>query len=286
MTSVVVVSHNEGAWLRRTVVGLLAGLPGDGEVVVVDDDSTDGSVAGLEGDRVRVVRPEARLGIARARNLGASWARGDVLIFSDAHVDAPPGFAGPLREALDGPGVGAVGPAITDVDRPAALAYGFRWGDELLTPEWLDWPGYDAAPVPMLGGAFLAIRADLFRELGGFDPGLILFGCEDAELALRLWTLGRECLVVPAVEVAHQFRRYHPYEVPWAAILHNLLRVAVVHFGPARTRRVVARIAAHADFPAAFALLADGDAWDRRRDLRARRCRDDDWFCARFAMDW
>jgi len=286
MTSVVVVSHNEGPWLRRTVAGLLAGLADAGEVVVVDDASTDGSAAGLEGDRVRVIRPEARLGIARARNLGAAWARGDLLIFCDAHVDVGAGFAGPLRDALDRPGAGAAGPAIADVDRPEARAYGFRWADATLTPRWLGWPGPEAAPVPMLGGAFLAIRAEVFRAAGGFDPGLILFGCEDAELALRLWTGGRECLVVPAVEVAHQFRRVHPYAVPWAAILHNLLRVAVVHLGPERTRQVVARIAGHAAFPAAFARLADGDAWERRRDVRAGRCRDDDWFFARFGMDW
>ena len=284
MISAVVVSHDEGPWLGRTVAGLLAG--GDGEVVVVDDGSTDGSAEGLDGGRVRVIRPEGRLGIARARNLGASWARGDVLVFSDAHVDAPPGFAGPLAAALDRPGVGAVGPAIADVDRPEARAYGFRWADATLTPEWLAWPGPDPAPVPMLGGGFLALRREVFREVGGFDPGLILFGAEDAELGLRLWTLGYECLVVPAVEVAHQFRRHHHYAVPWQAVLHNLLRVAVVHFGPGRTERLVARVAGHPAFPAALARLAEGDAWTRRREVRAARRRDDDWFFERFPMDW
>src|SRR5262249_37662613 len=111
--SVVVVSHNEGENLGLTVDSLLAALPDDAEVVVVDDVSTDGSIEALPEGRVRVVRPEARLGIAAARNLGAARSRGEVIVFSDAHVDVPPGFLGPLLDELRRPRVAAVGPAVS-----------------------------------------------------------------------------------------------------------------------------------------------------------------------------
>src|SRR5688500_1987853 len=76
--SVVVVAHNEGEHLRRSVHNLLATMPDDGELIVVDDRSTDASAAGLTEryPTVRVVRPSSRLGGAAARNLGASHAGG------------------------------------------------------------------------------------------------------------------------------------------------------------------------------------------------------------------
>ncbi len=285
--SAIIVSHNEGENLRRTVDSLLAGLPSDGEVVVVDDYSTDGSAGAVSSGYlgVSVVRPAERLGVAPARNFGAARARGEVLVFSDAHVEAPLGWAGPLRDALVDPAVGAVGPVVSALHRPEAKAYGFRWADAALNLQWLGRQGNEPHPVPMLVGCFVALRRDTFAATGGFDPGLAVYGSEDAELCLRLWTLGYECRLVPALDVGHLFREAHPYRVEWEVVLHNLLRVAVVHFGPARLQRLVACLASHAAFPAAFARLVEGDAWARRAAVRAARRFDDDWFFRRFGMD-
>ena len=282
--SAVVVSHNEGDHLRRTVDSLLAGLPRDGEVVVVDDGSDDGSADGLQTSYlgVTVVRAQTRLGVSAARNLGAAHARGDVLVFSDAHVTAPPGWLAPLREVLARPGVGAVAPVVSAMGHPDARGHGFSWKDALLNVEWLPRQHEEPYPVPLLAGCFLALRRDVFTTIGGFDPGMVLYGTEDAELCLRLWTQGLDCMLAPSVTVAHLFRSAHPYPVPWEALLHNVLRLAVVHFGPERTERVVAGLARNDAFPAAFARLAASDAWQRRDAVRAARRYDDDWFCERF----
>ena len=136
-TSVVVVSHNEGENLLRTVRSLLEALPSGSEIIVIDDHSTDGSIEALSSNTLRVVRPEIRLGISAARNLGASLAQGNVLIFTDAHVDVTPGFLGPLLAALDRPGVGAVGPVVSSRGAENAKGYGFRWRDAALNVEWL-----------------------------------------------------------------------------------------------------------------------------------------------------
>ena len=284
--SVVVASHNEGARLRETVHSLLAGLPADGEIVVVDDVSTDGSAERLTSGYggVTVLRPPARVGAIEARNLGARAARGAVLVFSDAHIEAPLGWVRPLLAALAQPHVGAVGPAISAIGRPASVGYGFRWRDAAMTVEWLGRQAEEPYPVPMLGAGFLAIRRDTFFATGGFDAGLLLWGCEDAELCLRLWTLGLECIVVPTVDVGHFFRPAHPYRIHWDVVLHNMLRVGVVHFGTDRLRRLVERLTPNRSFPTAFARLASGDAWDRRRAMRAARRFDDEWFFTRFCM--
>jgi GT2 family glycosyltransferase len=280
----VIVSHNEGNRLRRTVDSLLAGLPPDGEIVVVDDCSTDGRADAFARSYfgVRVVRPETRLGVAAARNFGSAQARGEMLVFSDAHVSALPGWFPPLRASLADPAVGVAGPVVAAMDRPEATGHGFRWKDAALNLEWLGRNGDVPHPVPLLAGCFLAMRREVFDAIDGFDPGMIVYGTEDAELCLRLWTLGYQCRLVPSVTVAHLFRPSHPYAVAWEAVLHNILRMVVVHFGPERMARVVACLTANSAFPAAFARVAASDAWDRRAAIRAIRRHDDDWFCERF----
>jgi GT2 family glycosyltransferase len=298
MLSVVIASLNEGEHLRRTIDNLFASLPDDGEVILVDDGSTDGSADFLKTgyDRVNVLRPPERLGAARARNLGAQHARGKVLIFCDAHVAVPSDWAGPLLAALEQVDVGAVMPAMRVMRYPddylstngstAARGYGLRWRDAGLGVEWLRSKGSEPYAVPLLGAACLAMRRSLFAATGGFDSGLMTWGSEDAELSLRLWTLGYECLVVPGVEVAHFFRKERPYRVEWEAVLYNKLRLAAIHFGDERRQRVAERLKSNGAFPAALTRLDASDAAVRRSRLDALRRYDDDWFFDKFRMEF
>jgi GT2 family glycosyltransferase len=121
--------------------------------------------------------------------------------------------------------------------------------------------------------------------MGGFDSGLVVWGSEDAELSLRLWTSGFECLVVPAVEVAHLFRRQRPSRVEWEAALYNKLRLATVHFGPGRRRQVIERLKQNGAFSAALARLDSSDTEARRSQLQLLRRYDDDWFFQKFGCE-
>ena len=88
IVSLIVVSHNEGEWLRKTVNSLAKTIPLRAEIIVVDDKSSDGSIERLvPRSRVKVLRPTRRLGAARARNFGARRARGRLLVFCDAHIE-------------------------------------------------------------------------------------------------------------------------------------------------------------------------------------------------------
>ncbi|HEU4753549.1 MAG TPA: glycosyltransferase [Armatimonadota bacterium] len=286
--SVIIITHNEGEMLGRTVDSVLASLPAGGEIVVVDDLSEDGSTMGLEerDPRLRLLRPAERLGAARARNAGADAAKGDVLVFSDAHVLVPAGWLEPLARALAQPGVAAVGPVISSLEEPEKKGYGFQWVDAALTVSWLPRQGETPYAVPMLGAGFLAARADVFRSLGGFDAGMIVWGVEDGELCLRLWSMGHECRLVPEVEVQHLFRSTHPYPVGWVPVLHNTLRTAAVHFDRARTEKVISAAVTKQAFPEALARLLESDVLDRRAEVRRRRKRDDGWFFERFPAGW
>ncbi len=284
--SVIVISLNEGESLRRTVDNLLATLPPSSEIIVVDDRSTDKSADFLSDgySGVMLLRPEARLGVAGARNFGASHARGDVLVFSDAHVVTPPDWVEPLLDVLARPEVGVVAPAISMLQAGGAgnTGYGQKWSDASLGVEWLSQRSGAPYPVPLVCGCFLALRREVFTQVGGFDAGLVLWGVEDSELSIRLWTSGYECWVVPGVDVQHAFRARFPYEVKWEPVLHNRFRLASLHFGPRRLLRVVERLKRYDEFAAASVRLLSGDLAARAIEVRALRRYDDDWFFSKF----
>jgi glycosyltransferase involved in cell wall biosynthesis len=284
--SVVVISLNEGESLRRTVDNLRDTLPPQSEIIVVDDGSRDGSVDFLSDgySGVTLLRPAERLGVARARNFGAQRATGDVLVFSDAHVRTPEGWSAPLLELLARPSVGAVAPAIgmMQAEGPGSTGYGQKWCDASLAVGWLSQQSGTPYPVPLLCGCFLALRRDVFAEIGGFDSGMVVWGAEDSELSIRLWTFGYECWVAPEVDVQHAFRARFPYEVKWEPVLHNRLRLATTHFGPRRLQRVVERLKRYDEFAAAGVRLLTGDVGARASTLRSLRRYDDDWFFGKF----
>ncbi len=284
--SVVVITLNEGECLRNTVDNLRGTLPPLSEIIVVDDGSTDGSTAFLSGGYpdVTLLRPVHRLGVSGARNFGAMHAAGDVLVFSDAHISAPAGWFEPLLELLARPEVGMAAPAIgmLQADGGESAGYGQKWCDASLAVGWLGKQSDRPYPVPLICGCFLALRRALFQDVGGFDPGLVLWGAEDSELSIRLWLLGYECWVAPQVNVKHAFRARFPYEVKWEPILHNRLRLASTHLGSRRLLRIVDRLKQYDEFAAASVRLLTGDMAARAAKLRSRRVHDDDWFFQRF----
>jgi len=284
-TSIVVAAHNEGDELLATVEATLATVSKDVEVIVVDDQSDDGSPEAVSRvGRVTVLRTPTRGGVTGSRNLGAAHASGDVLVFSDGHVRPQPGWLQPLIDELHDPAVGAVAPVIFPKSGDGHPGYGFTWRSPSLTTAWISRPTTGPRLAPMLCGCFLAIRRDVFDRLGGFDSGLTLWGMEDAELSLCVWRLGLECRVVPASQVQHLFRKVFPYAVAWAVTLHNTLRVATVHFGETAMARVLAHYATHPQFGEAAERVVVSDAFERRAWLNELTARDADWFIDYFGI--
>jgi GT2 family glycosyltransferase len=290
---VIIVSRNEGAYLRRTVHSLHESLSPRDEIIVVDDQSTDGSAESLPATYagVRVLRPDARLGVAGARNYGARHANGDILVFSDAHIEVPKDWAAPMVDALAAPDAGAAGAGLCSLEhRTGKGVCGGRWcpgSRDHLQWKWLNCRDSEPYPVPLLSGGFLAMRRDVFNAVKGFDCGMWMYGVEDSELSVRLWTLGYQCLAVPRVLVAHRFSRPDrsaacEYKSNLEIRIHNKLRLAVLHFRTERIARALQGFAPMRAFPAAYARLTVGDAWVRRSEIHSMRAHDDDWYFQRF----
>ncbi|HTS30581.1 MAG TPA: glycosyltransferase [Bryobacteraceae bacterium] len=286
MISLVIISRNEGAELEATVRNLVeTAHPEEPEIVVVDDGSTDGSTAFLsEFPNVRVLRSEG-IGVANARNLGACHARGAIIVFSDAHIRAPKDWPGPIVEALERSETGACAPGISSLTEPRRRGFGLYFAGPELHARWRPKTSKAPEPAPILPGCFLAMRRDVFEATGGFDAGMRQLGGNDNELSFRLWTLGYRLLVLPQLEVAHLFRTSVPYEATWAAVVHNRLRMAFVHFSRERRERVIGALRHYEAFPAGLSMAVESDLRGRRSLVERSRKFDDDWFFRNFNLE-
>ena len=99
--SVVVVNFNSGAFLEATTSALLASLPPDSELIVVDNDSSDSSTAPLrDHDDVIFVQLERNVGFGAAANIGAARARNELIVFLNPDAFVPDGTLQRMSEYL------------------------------------------------------------------------------------------------------------------------------------------------------------------------------------------
>ncbi|OAT80875.1 hypothetical protein A6M21_12300 [Desulfotomaculum copahuensis] len=285
LVSVVIPCRNEGDYLRQTLQSIFRAGGPEREIIVVDDGSDDGCCDFLRRNPLPGVQLLAGggLGVANARNFGAAAAKGDCLCFCDAHLFVPAGWLDKITAPIHDGRADVVCPAIADAGNTTAVGYGVTW-DGQLQWQWLPPPAREPAYVPLAPGGCLAVSRRAFEDAGGFESGFRVFGYDDQEFSLKMWLFGYRVLVEPAVTVVHRFRTAHPYPVGWAPVIHNRLRMALLHFKEERIARVLEMTRPHAEFSAVMAGLCLGDIWRKRADYLKRRRHSDDWFMERFGI--
>jgi glycosyltransferase involved in cell wall biosynthesis len=251
--SVVVPTHNAAAWLAETLDSVLAQAWPDTEVIVVDDASTDATVALVSQSfpQVRLIQ-QARGGVCRARNRGLQQATGALVCFLDqddvwhpqqlaqqaaflqahaevAAVATPYQFWFPTQ-GQQRPAILGTGPA-----RPVPGFEGYTYHQFLL-----DCWALTSATM---------LRTEVVRELGGFDETMSY--AEDWDLWLRLARQHRFVQLdwPPVLYRQHTqqgSRRVRPIDhrsdlLQGTAARHGLLSPDGQGISPARFRRQLAR---------------------------------------------
>ncbi len=286
--SIVIPTHNEGDDVLATVDCILRNSNDHTvQLIVVDDGSTDHSVAALsewaKQGRIELVRG-SQLGAIGARNLGATLAKADILGFIDAHCYTPKGWLTPLLEEFDrSPSIAALSPAIGCTKNFHAKGFGATWIDDELAMHWLPQTNV-IKEVPFIGGAATFVRTPVFQAIHGFDDGIIQWGYEDVELSIRLWLFGYPIVVVPDSTIYHKFRTHFRYNINSEDVLYNKLRMIFLHFDGQRLRRLLRH---HLQYPSAEKGLARlyKDGTESLRDqFMARRVQSMDTFCDRFRL--
>lgn len=191
------------------------------EVIVVDNDSKDNSVAELQecfGDKINVIASSVNLGFGRANNKGAEVAKGRNIFLLNPDTLLTNNAIKILCNYLDAnPKCGAVGGNLVDeVHKPApsfGRMYFSAWFE--LNRLFLNIPlivlygkntihNYHKRPLKVkhIVGADIMIRADVYKQSGGFDPDFFMY-CEETELCWRIHQMGYEFYCIPDAIIVH-----------------------------------------------------------------------------------
>jgi cellulose synthase/poly-beta-1,6-N-acetylglucosamine synthase-like glycosyltransferase/peptidoglycan/xylan/chitin deacetylase (PgdA/CDA1 family) len=187
--SVVVPAYNEARGIAATVQSMMRSeYPGEVEVIVVDDGSTDGTaniVRGLRLPGVHVVS-QPNGGKPAALNTGISLARHDILVLVDGDtIFAPSALSGLVARFAD-PHVGAVSGNAKVANRRGLLG---RWQHiEYVMGFNLDRRMFDVlGTIPTVPGAIGAFRRQTLEDVNGLSSDTL---AEDTDLTMAICRSG------------------------------------------------------------------------------------------------
>jgi len=226
--SIIIVNYKTKGLLKQCLRGILAAhLPFDHEIIVVDNNSGDGSVEMVRETfpTVKLIASARNVGCGAGNNLGVKRAQGEYLLIMNSDVALFDHAVKKLLDYLDEHSrVGIAVPRLINPDGTTQLS-------TFLFPRFLvplfrrtplgkfppakrilrrylmsEWDHHETRPVGWALGACLLIRASAMRDVGGFDERYFVY-VEDTDLCRRMWAVGWEVHFVHAAEMVHYHKR-------------------------------------------------------------------------------
>lgn len=241
--SIVVVSYNTAAHIEACLLSLLElHYPGQIEIIVVDNASTDGSV-----ELVRKRFPDVELvelpdnkGFAGGASVGMYMASGDIVATVNPDVKLHPNWLRAVAETLAPPTVGIVGSKIFYPDGKTIQHAGGTIDYPLATTDHIgrgqpDSPEYShPRVVQFVTGAAMAMRRDVGHALGFFDDEYYPVFYEDVDLCWRANKEGLKTIYQPKAIAYHKESITYDRESSlYYSYFHaNRLRFVVKRYSP------------------------------------------------------
>jgi len=195
--SILIPAYNAGNCLDQCLDALARQESHPREIIVVDDGSTDDSIARAAQRGVTILKTSGRRGPAEARNIGAKAARGNVVFFLDAdvcaHEDAVSRVAAVFADASVDALIGSYD------DDPSASDFLSQYKN--LMHCYVHQTARSEASTFWSGCG--AIRREVFLEFSGFDESYKRPAIEDIELGYRLRKAGRRVVLDRDLHVKH-----------------------------------------------------------------------------------
>jgi GT2 family glycosyltransferase len=223
--SIIIVNYNSKLFLEQCLISIDNAIKKiSNEVIVVDNNSTDGSKDLLPAKftEVKFIFNNENAGFAKACNQGFRISSGNYILFlnpdtilSGTCLTDCISFFETHNDA------GAVGVRMTDgngkflkeskrgLPTPATSFYKL-FGLTAIFPRSTVFAKYYHGHLPekennnveVLSGAFLMVRREAFEKIGGFDEDFFMYG-EDIDLSLRIYQLGFKNYYLGTINITH-----------------------------------------------------------------------------------
>ncbi|MCC5927449.1 MAG: glycosyltransferase [Bacteroidetes bacterium] len=223
--SIVIVNYNVKEYLVNLINSINQSVGNfNVEIIVIDNNSTDGSVEYLSSKFTNVVfiANNANVGFGKANNQGIQVSRGKYILLLNPDTLIKENTLSVMISHMDNhPQTGAAGCKLLNPDgtfapesrRSVPTPSSALWkvlGLTSIFPKskrfsdyYLGWMDEDEpGSIPVLSGAFMFFRASVLKELGGFDERFFMYG-EDIDLSYRTTQLGYQIDYVPSTSIIH-----------------------------------------------------------------------------------
>ncbi len=230
--TIIIVNWNGEKFLPDCLRSIAKNPPGISyEVILIDNASSDGSVAWLKSDEAKdivstmnfkLIESDENLGFGRANNIIIEQTQTPFVFLLNPDTIVRPGAIDGLLEALRADekiGVtvprllhadGSLQPSVWASPNPLTLLCEnifYRVLPKSFYKNWLYGPHWDYAEkrsVPLVCAAAMMIRRSVIDKVGAFDEDFHMYG-EDLELAKRIVNNGWDLYFVPESEIHHLY---------------------------------------------------------------------------------
>ncbi len=222
--SIIIVNFNTCEILRDCLANLSQISPKEAEIIVVDNNSSDGAPDMVEKDfpKIILIRSKENLGIAKAANLALEKAQGSYVLFLGSDAFPKGGSLEGMVDYMDKNlkvGIATCRILLRDgsLDKDSHRGFPTPWAalthfsklDKIFAKSKLFGSYYQsykdlsrAHEIDACISHYMFARKDIFKDIGGWDEDFFVYG-EDIDLCYRVKSAGWQIMYLPQFEVIH-----------------------------------------------------------------------------------